>query len=95
MNDAYTKESATLSEAIIAYGTLDPYDPARVQVVNVSPACLSALLTVVALHAVEWSTVLCTFSCYSCPLQLLVFAHSQHDPVLCPQHISWLKKQIQ
>lgn len=36
MNDAYTKESATLSEAIIAYGTLDTYDPARVQVVNVS-----------------------------------------------------------
>lgn len=36
MNDSYTKESATLSEAIIKYGTLDLYDPQRVQVINVS-----------------------------------------------------------
>ncbi len=35
MNDSYTKESATLSEAIIKYGTLDLYDPQRVQVINV------------------------------------------------------------
>lgn len=34
MKDEYTKESATLSEAIIKYGTLDPYDPQRVQVIN-------------------------------------------------------------
>lgn len=34
MNDSYTKESATLSEAIIKYGTLDLYDPQRVQVIN-------------------------------------------------------------
>ena len=37
MKDEYTKESATLSEAIIKYSTLDPYDPQRVQVINVSP----------------------------------------------------------
>ena len=36
MKDEYTKESATLSEAIIKYGTVDPYDPQRVQVINVS-----------------------------------------------------------
>lgn len=36
MDDSYTKESATLSEAIIKYGTLDLYDPQRVQVINVS-----------------------------------------------------------
>ncbi|KAA6416763.1 MAG: hypothetical protein FRX49_13275 [Trebouxia sp. A1-2] len=34
MDDSYTKESATLSEAIIKYGTLDLYDPQRVQVIN-------------------------------------------------------------
>ena len=36
MDDSYVKESATLSEAIIKYGTLDLYDPQRVQVINVS-----------------------------------------------------------
>ena len=36
MDDTYVKESATLSEAIIKYGTLDLYDPQRVQVINVS-----------------------------------------------------------
>ena len=46
MKDEYTKESATLSEAIIKYGTLDPYDPQRVQVINVSPMVqFSAILT--------------------------------------------------
>ena len=35
MDDTYVKESATLSEAIIKYGTLDLYDPQRVQVINV------------------------------------------------------------
>lgn len=37
MDDTYVRESATLSEAIIKYGTLDLYDPQRVQVINVSP----------------------------------------------------------
>lgn len=36
MDDTYVRESATLSEAIIKYGTLDLYDPQRVQVINVS-----------------------------------------------------------
>lgn len=36
MDDTYIRESATLSEAIIKYGTLDLYDPQRVQVINVS-----------------------------------------------------------
>ena len=35
MSDAYVRDSATLSEAIIKYGTLDLYDPQRVQVINV------------------------------------------------------------
>lgn len=34
MDDTYVRESATLSEAIIKYGTLDLYDPQRVQVIN-------------------------------------------------------------
>lgn len=38
MDDSYTKESATLSEAIIKYGTLDLYDPQRVQVINLLKA---------------------------------------------------------
>ena len=37
MDDTYVRESATLSEAIIKYGTLDLYDPQRVQVINVRP----------------------------------------------------------
>lgn len=36
MDDAYVRESATLSEAIVKYGTMDLYDPQRVQVINVS-----------------------------------------------------------
>lgn len=34
MDDAYVRESATLSEAIVKYGTMDVYDPQRVQVIN-------------------------------------------------------------
>lgn len=52
MSDAYTKESATLSEAIIKYGTLDPYDPQRVQIVNVSLDRCPVIASVIhALHA--------------------------------------------
>ncbi len=44
MDDSYTKESATLSEAIIKYGTLDLYDPQRVQVINVSHPTMHCLV---------------------------------------------------
>ena len=55
MKDEYTKESATLSEAIIKYGTLDPYDPQRVQVINVS---LKEALTYVSVLS-NFHTALC------------------------------------
>lgn len=48
MSDAYTKESAILSEAIFKYGALDPYDPQRVQVVNVSTFCFPIYCPVAA-----------------------------------------------
>ncbi len=57
MDDSYTKESATLSEAIIKYGTLDLYDPQRVQVINVSYPFMHSLvwLQIIVRNTVAWS----------------------------------------
>ena len=57
MDDSYTKESATLSEAIIKYGTLDLYDPQRVQVINVSYPFMHSLvwLQIIMINALAWS----------------------------------------
>lgn len=56
MDDSYTKESATLSEAIIKYGTLDLYDPQRVQVINVSFSFMHSLvwLQITVTNALAW-----------------------------------------
>lgn len=57
MDDSYTKESATLSEAIIKYGTLDLYDPQRVQVINVSYPFMHSLvwLQIIVRNTLAWS----------------------------------------
>ena len=57
MSDAYTKESATLSETIVKYGTLDPYDPQRVQIVNVS---LQEFCNFFTVHI----SLMCGFLCF-------------------------------
>lgn len=56
MDDSYTKESATLSEAIIKYGTLDLYDPQRVQVINVSHLIMHSpvKLQIIVTNALAW-----------------------------------------